>query len=92
MTGCSLATRGHRGPGLGLGARLLDFDGQSLRVYDCRHAAATTWPRSGLPLAETAKRLGHSVDSLVKTYVGALDDEEVVGNVKIERFLDGSSA
>ena len=63
-----------------------------LRVYDCRHAAATTWLRSGLPLGETAKRLGHSVDTLVKTYVGALDDEEVVvGNAKIERFLDGSS-
>jgi hypothetical protein len=35
--------------------------------------------------------LGHSVDTLVKTYVGALDDEEVVGNARIERFLDGSS-
>ena len=62
-----------------------------LRVYDCRHAAATTWLRSGLPLGETAKRLGHSVDTLVKTYVATLDDEEVVGNAKIERFLDGST-
>jgi integrase len=62
-----------------------------LRVYDCRHAAATTWLRSGLPLGETARRLGHSVDTLVTNYVGALQDEEEVGNLKIERFLDGSS-
>jgi integrase len=63
-----------------------------LRVHDCRPDAATTWLRSGLPLGEAAKRLGHSVDILVKTYVGALDDEDVVGNARIERFLDGSSA
>ncbi len=61
------------------------------RVYDCRHAAATTWLRSGLPLGETARRLGHSVDTLVTNYVGALPDEEDVDNLKIERFRDGSS-
>jgi integrase len=62
-----------------------------LRVYDCRHAAATMWLRSGLPLGETARRLGHSVDTLVTHYVGALQDEEDVGNAKIERFLDNGS-
>ncbi len=62
-----------------------------LRVYDCRHAAATTWLRSGLPLGETARRLGHSVETLVANYVGALNDEESVGNTKVERFLDGMS-
>lgn len=51
-----------------------------MRVYDCRHAAATTWLRAGMPLGETARRLGHSVETLVSTYVGALDDEEQVGN------------
>ena len=59
--------------------------------YACTTAAATTWLRSGLPLGETARRLGHSVDTLVANYVGALQDEESVGNVKIERFLDGTS-
>jgi integrase len=29
-----------------------------MRVYDCRHAAATTWLRAGMPLTETARRLG----------------------------------
>lgn len=60
---------------------------EPLRVYDCRHAAATTWLRAGVPLAETARRLGHSVETLVSTYVGALDDEEHVGNSRIESIL-----
>ena len=46
------------------------------RVYDCRHAAATTWLRAGMSLAETVRRLRHRVEVLVSTYVGALDDEE----------------
>ena len=58
-----------------------------LRVYDCRHAAATTWLRSLVPLGETARRLGHSVETLVSTYVGALNDEEAVGNERIESLL-----
>ena len=58
-----------------------------MRVYDCRHAAATTWLRAGVPLAETARRLGHSVETLVSTYVGALDDEEQVGNQRIDLIL-----
>ena len=58
-----------------------------LRVYDCRHAAATTWLRAGMPLGETARRLGHSVETLVSTYVGALDDEEDIGNQRIDSIL-----
>ena len=50
-----------------------------MRVYDCRHAAATIWLRAGMPLGKAARRLGHSVETLVSTYVGALDDEEKVG-------------
>jgi hypothetical protein len=44
---------------------------------------------SVLPLGEKARRLGHSVDTLVCHYVGALEDEEDVDNAKIERFLAG---
>jgi integrase len=58
-----------------------------LRVYDCRHAAATTWLRAGMPLAETARRLGHSVETLVSTYVGALDDEEHIANQRVDTLL-----
>ena len=41
--------------------RALESVGQRpMRVYDCRHAAATTWLRAGMPVGETARRLGHS--------------------------------
>jgi len=60
---------------------------EPLRVYDCRHAAATTWLHAGVPLGETARRLGHSVDTLVSTYVGALADDEQVGNDRIDAAL-----
>lgn len=57
--------------------RALRVTGQpSMRIYDCRHAAATTWLGAGVPLGEVAKRMGHSVETLVSTYVGALDGDE----------------
>ena len=68
--------------------RALESVGQKpMRVYDCRHAAATTWLRAGMPLAETARRLGHSVETLVSTYVGALDDEEHIANQRVDTIL-----
>lgn len=63
----------------------------SLRLYDCRHAAATTWLAAGVPLGEVARRLGHSVDVLVSTYVGALKGDEAAANRMIERFLDDAA-
>jgi len=59
----------------------------TLRVYDCRHAAATTWLRAGVPLGEVARRLGHSVETLVSTYVGALDGDEQIANDRIDAAL-----
>ena len=70
---------------------LLSVGQQPMRVYDCRHAAATTWLRAGMPLAETARRLGHSVETLVTTYVGALDDEEHTANQRLDTYLDASA-
>ena len=66
------------------------IDHPPLRVYDCRHAAATAWLEAGVPLGEAARRLGHSVDTLVSTYVGALTGGEEIANTRIEAFLDGS--
>ncbi|WP_341253529.1 tyrosine-type recombinase/integrase [Euzebya pacifica] len=63
-----------------------------MRVYDCRHAAATTWLRAGVPLGETARRLGHSVETLVSVYVGALGDDEKLGNARIEAELRAGDA
>ena len=40
-----------------------------------------------MPLAETARRLGHSVETLVSTYVGALDDEQHIANQRIDNYL-----
>jgi hypothetical protein len=40
-----------------------------------------------MPLAETARRLGHSVETLVSTYVGALDDEEHIANQRVDTIL-----
>jgi integrase len=58
-----------------------------MRIYDCRHAAATTWLKAGVPLGEVARRMGHSVETLVSTYVGALDGDEAVANKRIDAVL-----
>jgi integrase len=60
----------------------------ALRVYDCRRAAATTWLHAGVPLGEAARRLGHSVETLVSTYVGALTGDEELANTRIEQRLN----
>lgn len=64
---------------------------EPLRVYDCRHAAATTWLRAGVPLGEVAARMGHSVETLVSTYVGALNGDEELANERIDAVLAGST-
>ena len=63
------------------------IDHPPMRIYDCRHAAATTWLTAGVPLGEVAKRMGHSVETLVSTYVGALDGDETVANQRIDTVL-----
>jgi integrase len=62
-------------------------DVPQLRIYDCRHAAATTWLRAGVSLGEAARRLGHSVETLVSTYVGALNSDEERSNQLIEQAI-----
>jgi integrase len=47
----------------------------------------TKWLRAGMPFGETARRLGHSVETLVHIYVGALDDQEQVANQRIDSIL-----
>ena len=66
---------------------LRECDRPPMRIYDCRHAAATTWLRAGVPLGEVAKRMGHSVETLVSTYVGALSGDESLANERIEAAL-----
>ena len=66
---------------------LRSIDHPTLRIYDCRHAAATTWLHAGVPLGDAARRLGHSVETLVTTYVGSLTGDEEIANVRIEAHL-----
>jgi integrase len=55
-----------------------------IAVYDYRHAAATCWIRAGMPLAEAARRLGDSVETLVSYYINAMEGDEAEGNGSIE--------
>jgi integrase len=61
-----------------------------MRVYDCRHACATAWLRAGVPLGEVARRLGHSVETLVSIYVGALDGDDLAANTLIDSAMSGA--
>jgi integrase len=42
-------------------------------IYDLRHACASLWLASGVPAAEVAEILGHSVDVLLNTYADCLE-------------------
>jgi hypothetical protein len=61
-----------------------------MRVYDSRHACATAWLRAGVPLGEVARRLGHSVETLVSIYVGALDGDDLAANKLIDSAMSGA--
>jgi len=62
---------------------------ESISAYDCRHACATTWLRAGVPLGEVALRLGHSVETLVSYYVGAIQGDDLSSNELIEQTFQG---
>ena len=56
-------------------------------VYNLRHAAATTMLRAGVSPAETAKRLGHSVDILLRVYAGVATNEQAAANELLDKAL-----
>jgi integrase len=58
-----------------------------IRVYDFRHASATMMIKARVPLAEAARRLGHSVQTLVSTYIGAMDGDDTAANALLDRVL-----
>jgi integrase len=63
----------------------------SATVYDLRHAAATMMLRAAVPPAEVARRLGHSVDVLMRVYAGVFDDERDRSNQLIDRAMKRAS-
>ena len=58
-------------------------------AYDLRHSAATMMLRAGVPPAEVSRRLGHSVDILMRVYAGVFDDERQRSNALIDRAVKG---
>lgn len=56
----------------------------SATAYDLRHAAATMMLRAAVPPAEVARRLGHSVDVLMRVYAGVFEDERERSNELID--------
>jgi integrase len=56
--------------------------------YSLRHTAATGWLRSGVSLTETARRLGHSTEMLIKVYAGLFRDDVDRANACIATWLD----
>lgn len=58
-------------------------------AYDLRHSAASTMLAAGVNPAEVARRLGHSVDMLMRVYAGVFHDERDRANEKLDR-LDAS--
>ncbi len=56
------------------------------RVYDLRHSAATTMLSAGVNPAEVARRLGHSVDMLMKVYAGVFQDERSRANTALTQL------
>jgi len=61
-----------------------------IRVYDFRHAAATMMLKARVPLAEAARRLGHSVETLVSTYIGAMEGDDAEANALLDKVLAGT--
>lgn len=57
-------------------------------IYDLRHTAATMMLRAGVSAPETALRLGHSVDMLMKVYAGVFEDERVRANSLIDSEMN----
>ena len=58
-----------------------------IRVYDFRHANATMMLKARVPLAEAARRLGHSVETLVSTYIGAMEGDDSEANALLDKVL-----
>ncbi|WP_283844216.1 tyrosine-type recombinase/integrase [Streptomyces barringtoniae] len=57
------------------------------KPYDGRATCITDWLRSGLPVAEVARRAGTSPEVIDRHYAGCLDNSEAEDNKKIEKVM-----
>lgn len=60
--------------------------------YDLRHACATNWLNAGVSPGDCAARLGHSVETLHRHYVGVLTGDVAANNARIAAFLAAAEA
>ncbi|MEU5776193.1 site-specific integrase [Streptomyces venezuelae] len=60
------------------------------KPYDARATCITDWLRSGLPVAEVARRAGTSPEVIDRHYAGCIDNSEAEDNKKIERTMGWS--
>lgn len=58
-----------------------------LCLYDLRHIHATALLNNGIAPTQVAKRLGHSVSELLKTYAGVFDTDDESERQRIETSL-----
>ncbi|QFY06143.1 tyrosine-type recombinase/integrase [Nonomuraea phyllanthi] len=61
------------------------------RPYDLRHFNASTLIMAGVDAAQVARRLGHSVQTLMAVYVHWIDTGQDAANAKIEAALAGQT-
>jgi integrase len=57
------------------------------KPYDGRATCITDWLRSGLPVAEVARRAGTSPEVIDRHYAGCLDNSEEANNRMIEKAM-----
>ncbi|MFD4998068.1 tyrosine-type recombinase/integrase [Streptomyces buecherae] len=57
------------------------------KPYDGRATGITDWLRSGLPVAEVARRAGTSPEVIDRHYAGVIDNSEQEDNRKIEKTM-----
>jgi integrase len=60
---------------------------QRTKPYDLRHANATLLLNAGVSAADTARRLGHSPDVLLRVYAGVMTTDEALSNTRIDAIL-----
>jgi integrase len=67
--------------------RSRDQLGESWTPYDLRHLHASLALSGGAPLTEVARRLGHSVETLVRVYAHAMPQDAALVNDLLEGLL-----
>jgi len=60
--------------------------------YSLRHTAATTWFDAGVNPTEIARRLGNSVDTLLKVYINFIEGMDSSANKRIDLAIQKATA